>query len=255
MALRNKKTVSIVFVVVIAVASTFLFTQRTHAPAAKTTSETAKTTTTQSNDQGKDAVVTPPFDKKQLSIDSPESSWVVVNKTRPLDPLSYAPTDLVAVGGGQQLRSEAATAFLKMQTAAKNEGLNLLPMSGYRSYATQVSVYNSEVKAHGQKVADTQSARPGTSEHQTGWALDVGGGGCGIEDCFGSTEEGKWVAAHGYEYGFIIRYTPEFQQVTGYRAEPWHLRYVGTVLSQELHSQNVQALEIFFGLPDAPDYK
>ena len=196
----------------------------------------------------------PTFDKKKYSNDDVTSIWVVVNKQRPLNPKTYAPTDLVAVGGGQQIRTEAALALKQMIADAKTEGLIINPLSGYRSYTTQVSVYNNEVKANGQAVADTQSARPGTSEHQTGLAIDVGGGGCGVEDCFGDTAAGKWVAANSYKYGFIIRYTAEKQQVTGYRAEPWHIRYIGIELASEMQKQGVKTLEEFFDLPAAPNY-
>ncbi len=194
------------------------------------------------------------FDKNKYSHDAPSSPWVVVNKTRPLNPKDYAPADLTAVGGGQQMRKEAATALAKLIADAKKQGLTISALSGYRSYNTQVSVYNNEVKNYGQATADTESARPGTSEHQTGWAVDVGGGGCGIEDCFGKTAEGKWLAANAYKYGFIIRYTTEKQPITGYRAEPWHIRYIGTELSAEMQKQGVTTLEEFFGLPAAPNY-
>jgi len=191
----------------------------------------------------------PAFDKTQHSIDDPGSIWVVVNKTRPLKPIEYAPTDLTAVGNGQLMRKEAAGALASLIAGAKAQGLTIAADSGYRSYATQVSVYNNEVKTYGQATADSESAKPGTSEHQTGWAVDVGGGGCNITDCFGNTAEGKWVAAHAYEYGFIVRYTADKVNVTGYRAEPWHIRYIGTDLSQEMHKQGVTTLEEFFGLP------
>lgn len=194
------------------------------------------------------------FDKNKYSHDAVTSIWVVVNKQRPLNPKTYAPNDLVSVGGGQQMRQEAASALSRLIAAAKAEGLTINPMSGYRSYNTQVSVYNNEVKQYGQTVADSESARPGTSEHQTGLAIDVGGGGCGIEDCFGATNEGKWLALNAYKYGFIIRYTAAKQQITGYRAEPWHIRYIGTDLSLEMQKQGVTTLEEFFGLPAAPDY-
>jgi len=121
-------------------------------------------------------------------------------------------------------------------------------LSGYRSYSTQVTVYNNEVANYGQAVADSESAKPGTSEHQTGLAVDVGGGGCGIEDCFGTTAEGKWLAANAYNYGFIVRYTAAKQSITGYRAEPWHIRYIGSELSQEMHKENITTLEEFFSL-------
>ena len=82
----------------------------------------------------------------------------------------------------------------------------------------------------------------------------MGGGGCGVEDCFGNTAEGKWVAANAYKYGFIIRYTSGKQQITGYRAEPWHIRYIGTDLSTEMQQKGALTLEEFFGLPAAPNY-
>lgn len=201
-----------------------------------------------------DTQPTPTFNKTAYSVDDPASIWVVANKQRPLNPKTYAPTDLVSVGGGQQLRSEAANALKQMIAAASKEGLTISPLSGYRSYDKQVAVYGNEVKTNGQAVADTQSARPGYSEHQTGFSIDVGGGGCGIEDCFGNTAEGKWVAANSHNYGFIVRYVPGKESITGYRAEPWHIRYVGTNLSNEMKNKNIATLEEFFGLPAAPSY-
>lgn len=194
------------------------------------------------------------FDKAAHSTSDPASIWIVANKQRPLNPKTYVPGDLVSVGGGQQLRGEAANALRLMIADASSASLTIKPLSGYRSYNTQVSVYGNEVKTNGQAVADSQSARPGYSEHQTGLAIDVGGGGCGIEDCFGNTAEGKWVAANAYKYGFIVRYVAGKEQVTGYRPEPWHIRYIGKDLSQEMHAQNIATLEEFFGLPAAPTY-
>lgn len=192
--------------------------------------------------------VAPSFNKSQFSLTDPTSIWVVVNKNRPLNPLTYAPSDLTSVGNGQLLRSEAATAFAYLSAGATASGLTIKALSGYRSYTTQQAVYGREVAQNGQAIADTESAKPGYSEHQTGFAIDVGGGGCGIEDCFGETAEGKWVAAHAYEYGFIVRYTAKKQAITGYRAEPWHIRYIGKVLALEMHNQNITTLEEFFNL-------
>ncbi len=194
------------------------------------------------------------FDKTKYSYTDPTSIWVVANKQNPLNPKTYVPADLQAVGGGQQLRAESATALASLIAGAKQQGLVINPLSGYRSYTTQVSVYNNEVKSYGQAVADSESARPGYSEHQTGLAIDVGGGGCGIEDCFGTTPSGKWLAANAYTYGFIIRYPENKQAVTGYRYEPWHIRYVGTELAAEMQKQGVLTLEEFFGLPAAASY-
>lgn len=194
------------------------------------------------------------FDKTTYSLDDPTSLWVVANKKRPLNPISYTPPDLVSVAGGQRLRTEAATNLKQLITTAKNENLTLSPLSGYRSYATQQTVYANEVRAYGQATADTESARPGTSEHQTGLSIDVGGGGCGIEDCFGATSEGKWLADNAYKFGFIIRYPEGKQGITGYRYEPWHIRFVGVDLATEMQKQGVLTLEEFFDLPPAPTY-
>ena len=209
---------------------------------------------TTQKDKATPTIKPPVFDKSKYSTNDPTSIWVVSNKQRSLNPKTYAPSDLVTVSGGQQLRKETAAALAQMIEAAKAENLYISSLSGYRSYNTQTSVYNNEVATNGQAVADTQSARPGHSEHQTGLAIDVGGGGCGIEDCFGNTAEGKWVATNAYKYGFIIRYTANKQAVTGFRAEPWHIRYVGVDLATEMQKQGVQTLEEFFGLPAAPSY-
>ena len=205
------------------------------------------------------------FDKTQFSLDDPTSLWVVVNKQRPLDPTTYAPRDLrapaiklkgAATSEAMQMRGEAATALEALDTAAKNEGIKLALVSAYRSYNSQKTIYDSEVKGFGQAVADRESARPGHSEHQTGWAADLGraDGKCEIEACFADTAEGQWLAANAYKYGFILRYAKDKTDVTGYVYEPWHLRYVGTDLAAEMHRTGTQTLEEFFDLPSAPNY-
>ena len=189
--------------------------------------------------------------------------WVVVNKGRQL-PSDYVPAGLVVptvplrLSGSaaeMHVRSDTAAAMEKMFAAAKNEGINLMLASGYRSYATQVSVYNGYVSASGVDQADTFSARPGHSEHQTGLAADVEPTSrvCEVEQCFENTPEGKWLAANSYKYGFIIRYQKDTQALTGYEYEPWHVRYVGSDLSAQIH-QTGQTLEQFFGLPNYSTY-
>jgi D-alanyl-D-alanine carboxypeptidase len=196
----------------------------------------------------------PTFDRTQLSITDPTSSWVVVDKARPLAPLDHAPTDLVPVGGGLQLRAEAAQAMSDMFAAATAEGLTLTLESAYRSYDYQVGVFSNQISRFGRTVAEIQVARPGYSEHQTGLGADLGGGGCEIETCFATTPEGQWVAANGYRYGFLVRYPDGKQDVTGFKYEPWHVRYVGVALATEMHRTGVTTMEEFFGLPAAPGY-
>lgn len=237
-----KKAGAITIIIVVVVLGTLFWSRRLYAPASKpavpaTTGETTHKTS-----------LTPPFDKSQFSTTDPASLWVVVNKQHPLEPIDYAPADLVSVGNGQYMRAEAAAALQRMFAGAKNAGLTLTAASGYRSYATQVATYNSEVKAYGQAKADSESARPGYSEHQTGWAVDIAGGGCYIQDCFGTTAEGKWAAANAHTYGFILRYPAGDSVTTGYRAEAWHFRYVGTALAGEMQKTGVATLEQFFNV-------
>lgn len=206
-----------------------------------------------------------PFDKQALSLDDPASIWVVVNKLRPLQPKDYAPSDLVvpkiplrltATNSEMLLRSPAALALEKMSKAASQDGAHLMVASGYRSYNLQVSVYGNEVKNYGKTTADSESARPGYSEHQSGLAVDLEPASrqCEVADCFADTTEGKWLVAHAAEYGFIKRYPADKAPVTGYRGEAWHYRYVGVDLVNQMKKDSQSTLEEFFGLPAAPDY-
>ncbi len=206
------------------------------------------------------------FDTSRHPLDVASSLWAVVNKARPLKPATYVPQPLVVPGvtlrtnisaNERQLRLEAADALQKLFAAAANEGITLNLQSGYRSYHFQEALYGRYVREQGQAVADTQSARPGHSEHQTGLAADVGGvtqPACNVEQCFADTAEGKWVITNAYKHGFILRYPANKMPTTGYTYEPWHLRYVGIELSQQMHKKRIATLEEFFGLPAAPDY-
>ena len=129
-------------------------------------------------------------------------------------------------------------------------------LSTYRSYSRQVDVYNGWVSSLGQEGADLTSAQPGYSEHQTGWAMDLGAvpAQCDLDQCFAQTSQGAWLAAHSWEYGFIIRYPDGYTPITGYEYEPWHVRYVGLALAAEMHNTGVMTLEEMFDLPAAPDY-
>ena len=136
--------------------------------------------------------------------------------------------------------------FCKMQSDAAAEGLYLQLSSGYRSYYDQQIVYNGYVYDVGSDVADTFSARPGYSEHQTGLVIDLNS----IDDSFGYTPEAAWVAEHAHEYGFIIRYPDGMDDITGYKYEPWHIRYVGSAVATEIYKQNT-CLETYLGLPNS----
>ncbi|MFD2655103.1 M15 family metallopeptidase [Gracilibacillus thailandensis] len=190
-------------------------------------------------------------------VDNPDSVSLVVNKQRKL-PDGYEPDDLVeanvpyyaAEGDPKRLiRQVAAGALEDLFAAAKEDGLELVAVSGYRSYDRQKQIYENNVETKGQDHADKFSAKPGTSEHQTGLAMDVASAAlvAVLEQSFIETEEGQWLEDHAHEHGFIIRYPEGKEAITGYSYEPWHLRYVGKETATEIYQAQV-TLEEFFGL-------
>lgn len=206
-------------------------------------------------------IPTPTFDKAALSIDDPASIWVVANKSRALNPRTFVPPDLVYPDvpniNGQPMRQATADAIVAMFAAGSSEaGLQFSVQSAYRSYDTQVRVYNADVAANGQAYADTDTARPGTSEHQTGLAVDISAvpANCSLDACFGTTPQGQWLAANAWRFGFLLRYPADKVDVTGYTYEPWHFRYVGVELATEMHRAGVTTLEEFFGVPGGTVY-
>lgn len=197
-----------------------------------------------------------------ISLADPARRWVVVNKTHPLAPEDYEPSQMTeapvqTTTASRLIRTDTAAALGDMAEALNASGSGVLGMNNaYRSYGLQVSNYSGQVSAAGQTEADLGSARPGFSEHQTGLAVDVVAcdSGCGGIDAFGATAESEWVAAHAWEYGFIVRYEAGATGTTGYEPEPWHLRYVGPELASAYHEGGYHTLEEFFALPAAPDY-
>lgn len=175
---------------------------------------------------------------------NPDSVKALVNKQYAL-PEDYAPEDLVTVEVPtvlenpeiRQLREVASDALTDMFAAAEEEGIILHARSGYRSYQTQVQLYNSYVENHGEEAANRYSARPGESEHQTGLAMDVTSESANFQltEAFGSTPEGIWVEENAHEFGYIIRYPEGTEDITGYQYEPWHLRYFGEELAADIY--------------------
>lgn len=197
------------------------------------------------------------FNKSLYSIDEPGSLWWIVNKQRSL-PEGYEPPNIkapdiklrwAAIAESMQVSEKIVPSLEQMYGAMKTAGFDVMLISGYRSEKTQTDLYNRYVRSYGQAEADRLSARPGTSEHQTGLVVDLGRSDkeCELEECFGDTPEGKWLAEHAHEYGFIIRYLKGKEAIVGYKYEPWHLRFVGKELAAELHAKQL-TMEEFFGL-------
>lgn len=157
---------------------------------------------------------------------------LIANKTYSL-PADFAPG----------LDPTCESQFYKMTSDASKKGLYIYFSSGFRSYDYQSQLYNDYVARDGQAVADTYSARPGHSEHQSGLAIDVNQ----IDNTFDNTAEAKWLADHCHEYGFILRYPQGKEDITGYQYESWHVRYVGTDLSYAIRNSGL-TMEEYFGI-------
>lgn len=188
-----------------------------------------------------------------------ESVTVLVNRQFPL-PDGFYPEDLVYPDvpflfeekiEKRMLRKEAAEALEKLFVAAEADGLRLIGVSAYRSHRTQTGLYNLYVEKDGEEAAKIYSALPGTSEHETGLAIDVtgGDGSCAAESCFADTEEAKWLEEHAAHYGYIIRYPEGKEVITGYMYEPWHIRYVGVDLAKEMTEQGLTLEEYYQVIP------
>lgn len=163
---------------------------------------------------------------------------LIANKTFAL-PSTYGPG----------VDPEAKEALNDMFAAAKKDGLKLFICSGYRTYAYQKSLYNRYVDRDGKEKADTYSARPGHSEHQTGLAFDLNK----VDDSFDGTPEAIWIAQHAHEYGFIVRYPKGKQEITGYKYEPWHVRYIGVEKAKAVYESGL-CLEEFLGITSVYEY-
>ena len=144
---------------------------------------------------------------------------MIANKSYPL-PATYAPG----------LQKEAMDAFNEMQIAAAKDKISLKISSGFRSYATQKTLYDKYVARDGKAAADRYSARPGYSEHQTGYAMDINM----ASTKFDNTPEAKWLAENCWKYGFILRYPKGKENITGYMYESWHVRWLGKELAQKV---------------------
>lgn len=169
---------------------------------------------------------------------------VLVNKQYKL-PSSYAPNDLVKAsksgirrGENYQLRNIVIPDLTRMITDAKSEGVDLSIVSGYRSYQTQIDTYNYWLRMNNgnTNLVDTFSARAGHSQHQLGTAIDFSTNEIGdkLGDEFSNTKASKWLSQNAYKYGFVISYPKGYENITGYKHESWHYRYIGVENAQNM---------------------
>ena len=182
------------------------------------------------------------FYKNIKRIENPESILVLVNKNNKLDS-TYIPKDLQKISihyanEEKYLRKEAKEAFEKMSEDAKKKGYRIVAVSTYRSYEYQKNLYEKYVKNKGLEYADLCSARKGHSEHQTGLAVDVEGENKNY-DFFEETKEFNWMNENAHLYGFILRYPKNKTNITGFKFEPWHYRYVGKEIATKIKKKKI----------------
>ncbi|KUM29999.1 hypothetical protein AQ436_10225 [Arthrobacter sp. EpRS66] len=186
----------------------------------------------------------PAVESSELSDAS--SLLALINPTTQLSPVDYTPTNLVSVGGtGLTLRPEAADAVEDLIADARAAGHSIKLLSAYRSYSRQAALFNQYQYKYGTAYAERISARPGTSEHQLGLAADLGytSSQAELKEAFGQTPAGIWIAEHANDYGLIIRYPQGKEEITGYKYEPWHVRYIGKEHAKALAESDAETYE------------
>ena len=191
------------------------------------------------------------FYKNIKNIKNPENLSVLVNKNNILDK-DYIPKDLKKIDTkyakeDKYLREVAQIHYEKMAKLAHSLGYHIKVVSAYRSYDYQDNLYQYYVKDKGVFYADSCSARPGHSEHQTGLSFDVEGENQDYNR-FEETKEFLWMQENAYKFGFILRYPKGKEEITGFKYEPWHYRYVGKKIATLLYKKNLTLEEYKKGL-------
>ena len=178
----------------------------------------------------------------------------ITNKDHPIDS-GYVPANLTIVNvnsnGTQYLRSESASELVKMFAAAHKDGIDLYLVSGYRSYAQQLALYNTYVNTDGKALADSYDAIPGACEHQLGLAVDLSDDNRDhdIDNSFESTAAYQWLLKHSYEYGYILRFPPGKESITGIAYNPWSFRYIGIEEAKKVYDSGL-TLEEYYKVND-----
>ena len=186
------------------------------------------------------------FYSKSYDSNLNDNNLILVNKFYHLKE-DYVPNDLVTLSGqynkgaNNKMRKDAALAFMEMVDAAKLDNIILYNMSAYRDYNYQVNLYNKYIQRDGKEAADKYSARPGYSEHQSGLCSDLNN----ISDSFDGTDEAIWLKNNAYKYGFILRFPKDKEDITGYKYEPWHYRYVGKDAAKIIYDDDITLEEYY----------
>ena len=174
--------------------------------------------------------------------DTSKDILLLVNKYYSLQK-DYVPNNIVKVSSsyafeGNSLRQDVLDAFISMANAAKEENITLIINSSYRSYDDQEEIWNYRKSTQGIAKADAYAARAGHSEHQSGLAIDIAQFNSKESD-FENTEAFTWLSSHAADYGFILRFPKNKEEITGYSYESWHYRYVGKETALKIKEENI----------------
>lgn len=177
---------------------------------------------------------------------------MLVNKYYSLN-RDYQPDDIIPISSSyawgpnnsKTTRKITYEAYLEMYNAAKIDGITLMINSSYRTYDEQESVYKNYENKYGIEYADDIAARPGHSEHQTGFALDIFCTTNSNTKTFKDSEAYLWLINNSYKYGFILRYPEGKENITGFAFESWHYRYVGKEIAKYIYENNITFDEYF----------
>ena len=183
--------------------------------------------------------------EKRPDVDIDSWEFILANPDNSVK--EYAPK--TAPVEGVELDERIVPAMQEFLEAARSEGLWVVLASGYRSYEEQQYLFQEKVAQYGDEdVAATIVARPGTSEHQTGLAADITDQYYDIKkQSLEETELYQWMSAHCQDFGFIVRYPQDKEDITGIIYEPWHFRYVGKEAAAYI-MENSLTLEEFLEL-------
>ena len=178
-----------------------------------------------------------------MEADITKENLILVNKFYQLKE-DYTPENLVSVSnwycyGNNKITKEAYDSFLNMYQKAEESNIKLIINSSYRDYTSQEETYNNLKNSYGIKKADSQAARPGHSEHETGLAFDIFTPGNTTTSNFKDSEAYTWLKENAHLYGFIERYPEGKEYLTGYNFESWHWRYVGVEAAAKIQEEQI----------------
>jgi len=184
------------------------------------------------------------------TVTEPDETYVLLNKHFSL-PQDWLPDELTNIGWGFLMRPEAAVQLEKMRAAMREDRLNLVIISTYRTIERQRVLFNNAVARRGVQRAERAFARPGHSEHNVGLAVDVMHrgytGGTLTSMRFERSRQFTWLVENAHEYGFILRYPLGYTEICGYIFEPWHWRYVGIPIATAMYDRGIISYEEFYG--------